>query len=879
MPTTITTGELRQTITAIRRISKVQGDLSKYEGFLDDALRALDGGRDFAAYTKVANTALNVAKASNSHQVRNALASVAFHAYSFCVSHSVGGRADFRPSRSESEAISQVLGGPVTPGDALRLLQEFLSSPADVHPVSSQPEQIESEHDDNDANPPDVPTPIVSSATSQFFEEAASEPLVERLPTHLEEWRNLVEEPVSDQYVVAFEKRVRRLLNMGEEGRQFGDFAAIEQDLAGLRSQLEHLSIPERPTEIQKRAQTCRDLAPIEFRLADEALFEASRRAWLVSAFWNDVLTEQWPANEEHFVYDILGYLNVIQAEYRYAAHVEDVLVLLRVSHLICRIASSEELVPSNFYHKYGRTEAWVRYSMGTVLAISGPGRVPPSRLDHDPRFIDTRGNQVDRDEFGGVLLVRWRDPEEREAAAAILLELTGWKLSNAERLIRTALRGLAAEVEVWEHTVEQVVARASKVKVLRPNPWDVPGPGKLITADRHALAVLASDLIHRTFPSLDSTISLNGTTFRQRRVPTFLCSADFGPLGIFKVDSRERIAREAANFTRYAQRLHPRYRASRCDRSTAVISEPDDRIEFVGGILTSYVFTVREAPRSLNVWFQASTDAVVLELLRELFHDALRPWYQHARLGVLDIISEYDLFSRWGLERLNAGLKARTDLRWDAIDHRSLNWLERLVDWVTDGNSHSDTEIEEHAAALQLCESLRAVTHGDLHLDNVMVLGKEGAEYPCLIDFEATGESHILKDFGRFTGAILFRTHAWDPPEIEQLRRGVKNFTSSGGALGSEDMPSGRPGKALRAIILAWQAYAQHWRGTAHPSQLELIATLVCSFLPFARYPDTRLECAQLALSLSGDIVSAVWHGAGAELPSQRAITLAAAE
>ena len=201
---------------------------------------------------------------------------------------------------------------------------------------------------------------------------------------------------------------------------------------------------------------------------------------------------------------------------------------------------------------------------------------------------------------------------------------------------------------------------RATKVKVLRPNPWADGAKGKMVTADTHALAVLASDVIHRTFPSLESTISLNGTSFRHRRVPTFVCSADFGPLGLFKADARDRIGREAENFVRYAQRLHPRYRASRCDKSLATISEPDDRIEFVSGLLTSYVFTAREAPRSLNSWVQDSEQDVVLRVVDELFGEALIPWYRHATFGVLDILSEYDLFKCTGLARLRAALSAR---------------------------------------------------------------------------------------------------------------------------------------------------------------------------------------------------------------------------
>ena len=93
----------------------------------------------------------------------------------------------------------------------------------------------------------------------------------------------------------------------------------------------------------------------------------------------------------------------------------------------------------------------------------------------------------------------------------------------------------LGADLEERKEA-SSVVERTAKVKVVRPNPWALARAGRRVTADRHALA---PDVIHRTFPSLDAAISLEGTSF----LLTFLCSADFGPLGSVKADARERVA------------------------------------------------------------------------------------------------------------------------------------------------------------------------------------------------------------------------------------------------------------------------------------------------------------------------------------------------
>jgi hypothetical protein len=856
--------ELRQAITGLKQLSTMLKQ-PRYGTFLDDAVSALDNERTFTGYSKLANTASNMLEDVADPELRSALSSIAFHGYQFCVDNS-NGPSDFTKSRSRAEAVARGFNGPIPCVDALGMIRAHLDATGQFRDASGDDALVEPLVLDGDVAPlaPEAAhVPLVTEPPQRIFEEAVSVPVARRFSALMLEWRQKEGEEVPNKETEIFETRLRRLVDTGEQGRRFGDFDILEDDLSDLRREFVTLEVPRRPPDMRERAQLCRNLTPVDFRSADESLYRSSRRCWLSAAFWNSSLAERWATNEEQFVYDVLGYLTVIQAQHRYAIHVEEVLLLLRVSHLICRIASSEELVPTNFYAKFGGIESWVRYTVGTVLAISGPGRVPPFRINNDPRFVDKDGRERDRDEFGEILLPRWRTADEREAACAILLELAGWNLPGARRLVRSALGNAEAEYELWSVALTQVVERAAKVKVLRPNPWVDGAEGKIVTANTYALGVLASDVIHRTFPSLESNISLNGTSFRQRRVPTFVCSADFGPLGLFKADARDRIAREAENFTRYAQRLHPRYRASRCDKSVATISEPDDRIEFVSGLLTSYVFTAREAPRSLNSWVQSSELNVVLRLIDELFHEALIPWYRHATFGVLDILSEYEQFSRAGLARLRAGLSVRGDLQ--TADMSALSWLDAMIGWVTGEKRTVDPAIEDQAAQLQLCETLKAVTHGDLHLDNVMVLGRPGAEYPCLIDFETTREAHLLRDFGRFTGAVLFRTFDWTAEESQQIRNAIgRGIASKYEYLAQKSGDeSSNVKKAMDVLGRVWHSYLRHWRGDSRPAGLEVVATLVCTFLPFARYPDTRLSSAELALALAGDLVRDIWPAA----------------
>jgi len=165
----------------------------------------------------------------------------------------------------------------------------------------------------------------------------------------------------------------------------------------------------------------------------------------------------------------------------------------------------------------------------------------------------------------------------ERAAASTILLEIGAWEPADLSGCSEQVLSSSTAEFEVWSRQVEGMAARSKRVRVVRPNPW-APGTGKPVTVEREAIAVLAADVVDQHYQVLGGDISLRGHDFRERRVPTFVCSAEFGPLGLFKLDLADRIVREVANFAKYAQRLHPRYRASRCDHLRRLFTEPDDK-------------------------------------------------------------------------------------------------------------------------------------------------------------------------------------------------------------------------------------------------------------------------------------------------------------
>lgn len=287
------------------------------------------------------------------------------------------------------------------------------------------------------------------------------------------------------------------------------------------------------------------------------------------------------------------------------------------------------------------------------------------------------------------------------------------------------------------------------------------------------------------------------------------------------------------------------------------VITEPDDDKQFIQGALTSYVFTDDESPRTLNEWFILGSSDRTVSVCAELFDRALRPWYGHAVSATIDVFAEFPMFTREGLNRLRSeGRFAALRSTLDAEAMRAVEWVSELLEYLNGAGTH-DEGIARVGSELQVVRSYRSVVHGDLHLDNILVVGKPGAEYPCVIDFEATHEGYVLKDFGRFVSSILLRTYSWSEAEIAMLIETLPPLLLDWGATFTAPDAPASAGKVFEVIAIARKGILRSWQAGAVPGKTELIASLVASLLPFARYPDTSPSAVTLCLQLSSRLVA----------------------
>ena len=274
---------------------------------------------------------------------------------------------------------------------------------------------------------------------------------------------------------------------------------------------------------------------------------------------------------------------------------------------------------------------------------------------------------------------------------------------------------------------------------------------------------------------------------------------------------------------------------------------------------MTSYVFTEDETPLTLREWFVQGNPEAIRAVTTELFDRALRPWYGHSSATTIDLFDEFPIFSGTSVNRMIVDCRRfhgfEIQIGGNTYVDGSLSWVSEVLRYLA-GDSVSNVATREIASELQVLRSYRSICHGDLHLDNVLVLGKKGAEYPCVIDFEATHEGYVLKDFGRFIGGALFRTFDWSAAERGILVDQVISFLLEWQDINLTIEDTIALSKFSIAVVCAKRGALRAWQAGSYPGRNELAAALIGSFLPFARYWDTSKDNAQLCLELTSALV-----------------------
>lgn len=158
-----------------------------------------------------------------------------------------------------------------------------------------------------------------------------------------------------------------------------------------------------------------------------------------------------------------------------------------------------------------------------------------------------------------------------------------------------------------------------------------------------------------------------------------------------------------------------------------------------VGAIHYSFGSPLHEI-KPLSAFYQQEPDpANILKPLRHFFEEAWRPHYTESRSRLDDtLFAAYD--RACGLRTPLAGLRAEAGA---PTPHGLPPELPDPVEWVIKYEDDSGT-----------FHSYEAVTHGDLHGDNLFV----GPDHAWAIDFERSGPGPILRDFVELERDIVTR-------------------------------------------------------------------------------------------------------------------------
>jgi len=211
----------------------------------------------------------------------------------------------------------------------------------------------------------------------------------------------------------------------------------------------------------------------------------------------------------------------------------------------------------------------------------------------------------------------------------------------------------------------------------------------------------------------------------------------------ILKIARSQKIHKEIENFNKYISgRLKGNYKPTLEGYAT---------LWDIGGIKLSHVDSVEGT--FANFIFKQPVDKIE-NSLRHFFLEAWSPHYKNVLYT-----SNTSLFSLyrgvWGekwLEKANVcsmptPLGMMGEKIWQEVrtNNNPLDFLKKMIE--NEGTENDPSLVKE---------TQEAITHGDLHADNLLI---DGGQHGWVIDFERTGWGHVLQDFVELDADIIVRS------------------------------------------------------------------------------------------------------------------------
>ena len=307
-------------------------------------------------------------------------------------------------------------------------------------------------------------------------------------------------------------------------------------------------------------------------------------------------------------------------------------------------------------------------------------------------------------------------------------------------------------------------------------------------------LAQLLPGAANLKLEKLDSSLFISHASAvpRPRSVVLRVYEEDYEPV-VVKLARAEKIEVEVDRYEKFISRKISRNLTAKLERY-AILWD-------IGGALYSYIgdFDVKTFSR----YYEEHPIEDIRECLTSFFTVSWRKHYERKRKQ--GSISLFDLYaSVWGdwYGKRVKNFKSKTT-RQELDLHEKLG-LPEPIEWFKSNIA------ENRAQDRSIVESTyTAVTHGDLHGDNLLIDSQKNA---WVIDFERSGEGHVLQDFIELESDIINRleAHSEDTSSYYQMCLTVACQTQIK-ELEQTEMEGADPGirKALQTIsILRSLAY-----------------------------------------------------------------------
>ncbi len=327
-------------------------------------------------------------------------------------------------------------------------------------------------------------------------------------------------------------------------------------------------------------------------------------------------------------------------------------------------------------------------------------------------------------------------------------------------------------------------------------------------------------------------------------RVQPFFATGGGGHEVIVKFGDFRKIEEEYYNFKHYVQPFLGG------GRTTTVLDLR--HTAHLGGIIYSLLGTSNDQLIDFADFYRRSDIQQIREALDRLFRDTCGTWYaSHGDLRPLNLTEEYQRLFGYSPERLEQVLFEQLK----TVEGKHSLQFRNLKSERTFTNPFQAT-----AGQMLVRPTYACTTHGDFNQHNLLV---DNTGHVWLIDFQGTGQSHILRDVSMLDSAVRFQLLAPEEATLEERLQmeealcSIERFSQVGQLDSSFSTENPVLAKAYATVVFlrktARQLVAQNPGDDIGEYYIALLYNAM-NTLRFASLPSGQREHAVLCASLLAD-------------------------